>query len=377
MNIFPGKEFSLNDFKTPSNEYDVTYMWFWNLPISRELIDSELAEYKKAGVRSIYIVPLPINFRPETIRTFLHPEYLSEEYFDIIDDNVIKDAIDTGDGLKIGDAHYRHIVVPKCKYTPEDVKKKIEKYLGEGAPTYTFKSKNLRVLTRKLYKSRLWFLFNEGEDTVCEALDISDGKKVYEIDPQSGRITRSSADKALLTGDIAVYLVTDEELATDSDEAAAEITLSDFTATRYDRFVIEYEGIKSLRFDGEPTLDENFSGTVFYEAGYKLPEEPKAGDTYRITLSDTATSARVSVDGQYACDLGITPMVGYIPAELFKSEGKIELAVSNTAANEILAKMDVILSHPKAEVGCYNPKMIEFESRRPKLAFGTAKIEKV
>ena len=297
--------------------------------------------------------------------------------FDIIDDNVIRDAVDTGDGLKIGDAIYRHITVPACKYMPEDVKKKIAPYLGEGAPTYRFKSENRRVLTRKLDNSRLWFVFNEGAEAVTEVLDIANGKKVYYIDLQSGRVTKSNADKTLLTGDIAVYLVTDEDIETDAENTTVAVSLGEFAAKSHDKFVIEYEGIKSVHLEGEPTLDDDFSGTVYYEADYTLPEAPKAGDLYRITLTDTATSARISVDGEYVCDLGITLMVGYIPAERFKECGKIEIAVSNTAANEILAKMELIESHPKAEVGMYNPKMVVFESRRPSLALGDVEIVKV
>ena len=84
MNIKPGMSFSQNELQAPKNEYAVTYMWFWNEPITRELIDAELSEYKKAGISSIYIVPLPKDFRPETIRTFLSPEYLTDEFFEYV-----------------------------------------------------------------------------------------------------------------------------------------------------------------------------------------------------------------------------------------------------------------------------------------------------
>ena len=70
-------------------------------------------------------------------------------------------------------------------------------------------------------------------------------------------------------------------------------------------------------------------------------------------------------------------MVAYIPGEKLKKTGKIELLVSNTAANEILAKMDVIMSHPKAEVGSYNERMKPFESRRPALKLGRVILEKI
>ena len=90
MNIKPGKEFDIREFKSPTNEYDVTYMWIWNVPVTKELVDSELSEYKKAGINSLYIVPLPKDFRPETIRTYLEPEYMTEEFLDIVEYTVRK-----------------------------------------------------------------------------------------------------------------------------------------------------------------------------------------------------------------------------------------------------------------------------------------------
>lgn len=297
--------------------------------------------------------------------------------FDIVDDNVIRDAVDTGDGLKIGNALYRHIVVPKCKYMPDDVAKKIAPYIGEGTPAYEFKSKNMRVMTRKLDNSRLWFVFNEGEVPVCEALDIADGKKVYLIDPATGRIERSNADKALLTGDIAVYLVTDEDIPCDKENPTAKAEIGEFKATRFDKFTVEYEGIKCLHLDGEPTIDSDFSGTVYYTAPYTLPDEPKATDAYRITLTDTSVTARISADGKYLADVGMTPMVAYVSGDALAKSGTLEVAVSNTAANEILARMDVIMSHPASEVGSYNEKMQPFESRRPALTFGSLEIVKI
>ena len=85
MNIMPGTQLSFDTFRSPRNEFAVTYMWFWNVAINKERVDHELAEYAKAGVESIYIVPLPKDFSPEDLRTFMDPEYLSKEFFDIVE----------------------------------------------------------------------------------------------------------------------------------------------------------------------------------------------------------------------------------------------------------------------------------------------------
>jgi len=84
MNIKPGEQFEINKLKKPPLECQVAYSWLWNVPVSRELVDKSLEEIVKAGVKSLYIIPLPKDFRPETMRTFLSPEYLSKEYFDIV-----------------------------------------------------------------------------------------------------------------------------------------------------------------------------------------------------------------------------------------------------------------------------------------------------
>ena len=296
--------------------------------------------------------------------------------FDIIDDGCIRDAIDTGNGLKIGAAVYRHILVPECKYMPDDVRSKIAPYLGEGAPTYLFSNKNLRVLTRKLDNSRLYFIFNEGLKTASEKLNLGDSKNIYYINLQSGRMEKKECVTLSLTcGEIAVYLVTDDVYRVDDEQLISEASLTDFTAARYEQTVIEYNGIKSVSRNGEPTVDESFSGTVYYEAGYRPQSEPKAGQTARIVLRDMATSATVYADGEYLCDLGMTPTVAYFPAEKLRASGMLTVAVSNTAANEILSKMDVIKSHPIAEVGGYNPKMVIFESRRSPLKLGEVRLE--
>jgi len=77
-------DFSKEALKRPDNRYAVTYTWGWNAPITREGIDRELERMKLAGIRSLYIIPLPISFRPETNRSFLFPDYLTEEFFDLV-----------------------------------------------------------------------------------------------------------------------------------------------------------------------------------------------------------------------------------------------------------------------------------------------------
>ena len=84
MNIKPGSQFDPNLFKNPPADCQVSYSWLWNVPVDKEGIDRGLREIKEAGVRSIYILPLPIDFRPELTRTFFDTPYPSPEYFELV-----------------------------------------------------------------------------------------------------------------------------------------------------------------------------------------------------------------------------------------------------------------------------------------------------
>ena len=80
----PGQNFNQNLLKNPPLECEVTYSWLWNEPVTKEGIDERLAGFLKAGIKSLYILPLPKDFRPDTLRTFLAPEYLTKEFWEIV-----------------------------------------------------------------------------------------------------------------------------------------------------------------------------------------------------------------------------------------------------------------------------------------------------
>ncbi len=305
--------------------------------------------------------------------------------FDIIDEYSVADATVTEDGLCLGDACYRHIVVPENRYMSEETQKKLAPFLGEGAPLYTPKNEKIRVMTRLLDDgARLWFFFNEGIDTVTETFDIRGTQKLYRIDARTGNMyAENEAQATLVCGEIAVYLVTDEEYETVSDESVDTATVTDFAIVGYDRYTIDHRGVSTAYHEGTPTLDETFSGSIHYAARYDLPFAPKSGERYRLTLADTSVSASVLVNGQKVCDMGMTPMTAEIDGACLPPCGELCVIVSNTASNETVAKRDFVADYfPKAEIGPYITKYVHtiptFELRRPPLRFGgTLVIEKM
>ena len=75
--------FDLSSFTTPDVSCAPVYIWVWNDICTREIIDEQLAEMQKLGIRAFYILPEPKEFRPDSMPTNLLPDYLSEEYFEL------------------------------------------------------------------------------------------------------------------------------------------------------------------------------------------------------------------------------------------------------------------------------------------------------
>ena len=296
--------------------------------------------------------------------------------FDIIDDAGILNAEIKDGGLKLGDALYRHIVVPENRYMPEAVKEKIAPYLGEGEPAYKFKSDKLRVMTRRLDSGRLWFIFNEGEPTVTEQLDLGKGN-IYRFDCQNGEIfEEKNPCPTLLCGDIAVYLVTNEIIKCVNQKEEYSLEIRGFKPKAHKRLIITYDGLENEYGDGNIIPDDGFSGEITYTAKYSLPNEPKLGERYAISLDGFSLTASVRL-GNNRLSLGMSPMRAIIDGSLLKESGEIEITVANTSLNEIKKSKKFRHFYPKAEIGPYLERIEAFEENPPKLKFEKVYISKM
>ena len=76
-------KFDLSSFNCPAVSHAPVYIWVWNDICTREIIDEQLAEMSRLGIRAFYILPEPADFRPDSMPTNLSPEYLSDEYFEL------------------------------------------------------------------------------------------------------------------------------------------------------------------------------------------------------------------------------------------------------------------------------------------------------
>lgn len=88
------EKFDLNSFVTPDVSYAPVYIWVWNDVCTYEIIDEQLSEMQRLGIRAFYILPEPKGFRPDSMPTNLSPDYLSEGFFELC-----AYAIDKGSAL--------------------------------------------------------------------------------------------------------------------------------------------------------------------------------------------------------------------------------------------------------------------------------------
>ncbi len=75
--------FDIENFKNACIVNPV-YSWIWNSEITEELIREQIDEMQSVGIRAIYILPEPKEFRPDTMRTHMSPNYLSDEFFGLV-----------------------------------------------------------------------------------------------------------------------------------------------------------------------------------------------------------------------------------------------------------------------------------------------------
>ena len=75
--------FNINSFLTPDVSCAPVYVWVWNDVCTKEIIDAQLKEMQNLGIRAFYILPEPKDFRPDSMPTYLTPDYLTEEFFEL------------------------------------------------------------------------------------------------------------------------------------------------------------------------------------------------------------------------------------------------------------------------------------------------------
>ena len=301
--------------------------------------------------------------------------------FDYIDDEAILAAELSQGALSIGNACYRHVVIPPCRHMPEEVRAKLTQVdQRPGAPTLLSGPEFLRA--RRLHlpeNSGLMMVFNEGAASwegdfsfecpgPLRELDCLHGEILSPEYCQEGRCVRIHT--RLASGEARFYLWGPQlpPVSLPRMREIARFTPGPMEARRERAYCIDDFGItsKTLEDAFAPVTPgpwaERFGGDFSGEACYKCtftPEVPvQEGDFFLLTLGEVRYSARVTVNGREAGLAAMRPYQVRFPAE----EGPItvEIHVANTPANQILAT-DSFTRWPQAEIGTYHEKTLLFE----------------
>ena len=75
--------FDVKALETPDAFHWPGYFWLWNDVLERETLFRQLRDMDSVGAKNVWILPVPADFRPNSMKTNLQPEYLSEEYLAI------------------------------------------------------------------------------------------------------------------------------------------------------------------------------------------------------------------------------------------------------------------------------------------------------
>ena len=86
----------------------------------------------------------------------------------------------------------------------------------------------------------------------------------------------------------------------------------------------------------------------------------------------------IAVNGELCACFGMNPMYAEVPANLFNDENELIITVSNTFADELVAKEEFIRENFKVnEIGPYHERSLAIEKQsKAKLSKGTVKIAK-
>ena len=270
--------------------------------------------------------------------------------FDIIDDEAILNAEKRSDGLCIGRALYRHIVIPECDYMPVEVRKIAENYPGRGNTLAVCDNPAIKVSARESKGETVYFVFNSGSRAEEFRLEIEDFPNV-ELEPGSRRLIPAKRQMKLESGEAAVLIKSDSLKPVE----ALESHICDYELCKIEsikRFRLTEHRVTTEMCEKMPEDLDGFSGEVSYRLS--LPE----GEILRLRFDLPGFRIAAYNGWKKLGDCGCTPQ--YI--ELVSPPREITLKISNDAACEIHAKLPQLMSvWDRAEYVSYNEKLMANE----------------
>lgn len=279
--------------------------------------------------------------------------------FDIVDDDAIQLSHGADDGvICIGNAVYKHIVIPEGAFIPEDTQNMLNRFIRGGGrvshspsalePVISVDGEGIRAMHRKAENAEIYFLFREkghtGEYKVH--LPSTDG---YLLDLTNGELQHFDTENGILKlsldiGETAVILLTKEQLKA---ECKKELRVKNdigesFLFRKELELTFDENGFRNIKHsenevpvrlgDWDYLVGNDYSGSCVYETTFIIPDE-KTEREAEIDLGEVHYSAEVFLNGQHLGSAIMPPYRLRIPCGVLKKENKLKIVVTNTSAN--------------------------------------------
>ncbi|MBQ8782360.1 MAG: beta galactosidase jelly roll domain-containing protein [Clostridia bacterium] len=279
--------------------------------------------------------------------------------FDIVDDDVLQAATGLDNGcFCIGNAVYRHIIIPEGAFVPEESQKALNRFIKGGGrvshslssltPTIQVEGEGLRAMHRKAENAELYCLFREKGESEEYKIHLP-STKGYLLDLTTGSLQRADTENGILKlslqmGETAVILLTDEPLeAENKQNFGKSFDISEnFVFSKEVELICNENGFENIKHadksvsadlgDWASLIGSDYCGSGVYKTTFTLPTE-EIGKEGELDLGDVRFAAQVFLNGQA---LGTALMPAYrfkIPADILQKENELKIVVTNTSAN--------------------------------------------
>lgn len=340
-------------------------------------------------------------------------------YFDLFDDDVVRAADDAAlerGVIQMGLAEYDTLVVPPCRFMPEEVQVRLGRFIAGGGrvitlgdemfpalsgayvtdldglpglvqPVITVSPSNghIQAIRRVLPDgAALYLVTNEDDIPLSCAVCFPETRIVYELDMLDGGFyapmyrrgkVETELDLRFDSGEGRVFLFIDKALSVSTSKRQEPVnwvcqqTLTNFRFRRLGRFVIgekqlEWEALSEPELemalgDWTATTGADFSGSALYSTTFLRPE---GAGTVFLDLGDVKYCCEAFLNG---ISLGVRVMAPYtyaVEPDMLLDTNKLDIRVSNTAANQFVAKDKWLTEkYTLKQLGQYHPLSVYFE----------------
>ena len=278
--------------------------------------------------------------------------------FDIADDDVIQEAEIHNGCMRIGNAEYKNIIIPKDSFIPDATQKVLNSFVECGGrvsheienlnPVIETNGNGLRAMYRKTENEEIYCLFRESGENADYKIHLpsTDG---YLLDLQNGEVqklcTRNGiCNISLAVGETAVILLTDEEIpAQHKKEFSTEsVIINNFNFSRKTELVCNENGFENIEHsenyvpvtpgDWADIVGKAYSGSCVYETTFTLSDD-KVGKAGKLDLGDVHYAASVYINGRFTGTVLTTPYTLMIPQGILEKNNTLRIVVTNTSAN--------------------------------------------